>query len=287
VPGAIAFRSFRAPVGLAAALALIAAAAGPVASARAESAKVGGVYSISFGGIPFAEGKLSLVVEGDAYSAKVSMRPAALARIFSSETVDAEASGWLRAAAVQPARYTMNAANSEKSTYVRIGLSAGTVKSVDAWPRLKLRADTVPVETRHWRGVLDPVSAVVMKVKDADAALGPAACARTLPVYDGWTRFDIPLSYKGMQTVDTRSYHGQVVKCAARWVPVAGHRRNKESVRFMQNNRDLEIWLAPVGGTGILVPYRVSVGTMRGTLVLEARDIKMSGPKVTSASAAQ
>ena len=88
--------------------------------------------------------------------------------------------------------------------------------------------------------------------------------------------------YQGTKTVETKSYKGTVVVCSARWVPVSGHKRNKESVRYMQNNRALEAWLAPIPGTTLLVPYRVSVGTMRGTMVVEATDLKITGPTVTA-----
>jgi len=289
VPGSSRFRPwpFHKPAGRPSAGAAVLAAClvGLPAAAAADSAKVGGVYDISFGGVPFAEGKLSLVVEGDAYSAKVSMRPSAVARIFSSETVDAEAAGWLRDAAVVPGRYSLKSSTEDKTTLVKMSLSGGTLKSVDVSPRPKRHKDQVPVESRHWRNVVDPLSAIVMTVRDPAEATGPEGCDRTLPVYDGWSRFDIPLSYKGTKTVETKSFHGTVVMCAARWVPIAGHRRNKLSVKFMQENRDLEVWLAPVGGTGVLVPFRIAVGTMRGTLVLEARDLKMTGPTITSAAA--
>ena len=254
------------------------------APALADSAKVGAIYDISFGGMSFAQGKLSLVVDGSAYSAKVAMRPASLARIFSSEKVDAQSAGWLRGGAVLPTRYTMEASNSEKSSSVRMDLSSGTLKSVDAEPPTKPHRDIVPIQSKHWKGVLDPVSAVVMPVRTVEDATGPAACARTLPIFDGWTRFDVPLSYQGTKTVETKSYKGTVVVCSARWVPVSGHKRNKESVRYMQNNRALEAWLAPIPGTTLLVPYRVSVGTMRGTLVVEATDLKITGPTVTAAT---
>jgi hypothetical protein len=253
------------------------------APARADSAKVGAIYDISFGGLSFAQGKLSLVVDGSAYSAKVAMRPASLARIFSSEKVDAQAAGWLRGGAVMPTRYTMEASNSEKSSSVRMDLASGTLKSVAADPPTKPHRDVVPIQSKHWKGVLDPVSAVVMPVPTIEDASGPAACARTLPIFDGWTRFDVPLSYQGTKTVETKSYKGIVVVCSARWVPVSGHKRNKDSVRYMENNRALEAWLAPIPGTTLLVPYRVSVGTMRGTLVVEATDLKITGAKVTAA----
>ncbi len=266
----------------AAVAALVAVPLLSAAPARADSAKVGAIYDISFGGMSFAQGKLSLVIDGSAYSAKVAMRPASLARIFSSEKVDAQAAGWLKGGSVLPTRYTMEASNSEKSSSVRMDLASGTLKSVDAEPPTKPHRDVVPIQAKHWKGVLDPVSAVVMPVRNAEDATGPAACARTLPIFDGWTRFDVPLSYQGTKTVETKSYKGTVVVCSARWVPVSGHKRNKDSVRYMQNNRALEAWLAPIPGTTLLVPYRVSVGTMRGTLVVEATDLKITGATVTA-----
>ena len=38
----------------------------------------------------------------------------------------------------------------------------------------------------------------------------------------------------------------------------------------MAENRDLEIWLAPIEGTRVLAPWRIVVGTQVGRLVIEA-----------------
>ena len=38
----------------------------------------------------------------------------------------------------------------------------------------------------------------------------------------------------------------------------------------MEDNRDLSVWLAPVEGTRVLMPLRISVKTMMGTLTIEA-----------------
>jgi len=35
-------------------------------------------------------------------------------------------------------------------------------------------------------------------------------------------------------------------------------------------NRDMDVWLAPVNGGKLLVPYRISVKTMIGTTIIEA-----------------
>ncbi len=63
--------------------------------------------------------------------------------------------------------------------------------------------------------------------------------------------------------------------CAARYVPVAGHRPDRESVQYMADNKRLEVWLAPVDGTDLFVPYRISIGTKIGDLIIIARDFSV------------
>ena len=38
----------------------------------------------------------------------------------------------------------------------------------------------------------------------------------------------------------------------------------------MEENRDMSVWLAPVEGTRVLVPLRISVRTTIGTNIIEA-----------------
>ena len=38
----------------------------------------------------------------------------------------------------------------------------------------------------------------------------------------------------------------------------------------MADNKDLEVWLAPIASDHVLIPFRVSVRTMIGTTVVEA-----------------
>lgn len=250
--------------------------------AAAETAEVGSIYDVRFAGFPIATGSLSLSIDGSDYRARVSVKASGIAGLFSDERIEAVSSGRLKGARVEPATYTLDEKSGKRQMTVRMGLASGSVKTLDVSPAPKLRRDTVPLDGTHRRGVLDPVSAILMPVKAKSATVDASACARTLPVYDGYTRFDIPLTFTGTRSVDTRAYRGEVAVCSARWVPIAGHRRNKDSVKFMQANRDLEVWLAPVGGTQLFLPYRVSVATRHGTLVIEAREVKVTGPKFTA-----
>jgi hypothetical protein len=43
----------------------------------------------------------------------------------------------------------------------------------------------------------------------------------------------------------------------------------------MADNKDLEVWLAPIASDHVLIPFRVSVRTMIGTTVIEAQEFRL------------
>ena len=107
--------------------------------------------------------------------------------------------------------------------------------------------------------------------------LDPENCNRTLPVFDGATRFNVVLSYAETRPVQKPGYAGQVLVCTARYQAVAGHRPDRPGVKFMEENREMSVWLAPVEGTRVLIPLRISVLTTVGTNIIEAMRWTQSG----------
>ena len=67
------------------------------------------------------------------------------------------------------------------------------------------------------------------------------------------------------------------------FVPIAGLRALRPSTKFMAENRDITTWLAPIAGTDVMVPVRISVKTMIGTAVIEASSFKVD-PGVTASA---
>lgn len=251
-------------------------AAVAASSALADTTKVGGVYSVTVSGIRFAEARFSLIVQNNAYSAKLDMSSSGLGRLFSSGHGTASSAGWFKRARVKPSRYSLSSkASKKRATRVSMNLSQGTVRNLSVKPELRELPDRVPVTSRHKRNITDPLSAILMPVKGKRASLDSSACRRTIPVFDGWTRYDVKFGYKGTREVHNADYTGKVVVCSARWVPVAGHRPKKASVKKMAANRSMEVWLAPVGKLPLFVPYRISMTTGMGSLVVEARRLRM------------
>jgi len=185
------------------------------------------------------------------------------------------ANGQIANSTVLPAAYANTTANSNETRTIRMGLMAGTVRAVDISPPFLDTEGRVPVTDAHKTRIVDPVSALIMSVPAGEPLVGPSACNRTLPVYDGLVRFNVSLSYVGTREVHTKGYAGPVTVCSARYIPIAGYKLDSQSTRFMADNRNLEAWLAPVAQAHVVVPYYISVGTKAGTLVIQAVDFNI------------
>jgi hypothetical protein len=61
-----------------------------------------------------------------------------------------------------------------------------------------------------------------------------------------------------------------VVVCAVYFVPIAGHVPERSTIKYLIEQRDMEMWLAPIAGTRLMVPYRASIPTPIGLGVLQA-----------------
>jgi hypothetical protein len=246
----------------------------PAASATA--GQVSARYSVTLIGIPLGTASLDGDVSPAGYKIAVNAKLTGLAAMVSSTRSAATAAGSYVKGLVVPSAYANTSANSKETRTVRMAMQSGTVKGVDISPPVPEAPDRVPLTDAHTRNIVDPLSALIMPVPGTEAVVGPAACNRTLPVYDGFTRFDVKLSYVGLREVRTKGFAGQVVVCNARYTPIAGH-RNRKPVQFMAENKDIQVWLAPVGEARVVVPYRISVATMVGTTVIEATDFTANG----------
>ncbi|MGL4323748.1 MAG: DUF3108 domain-containing protein [Beijerinckiaceae bacterium] len=235
-------------------------------AARAE--KVAVQYDITLAGLTFGRADVAADISSGRYSLDVNARTAGLASV-SKGAGRAQANGAIGGVIPNSTGYAMTAQSSDGPRTVRMSMAGGSVRGAEINPPVEAKPDRVPVTDAHKRGVLDPVSALIMPQTVA-AGMDASNCNRTLPIFDGAARYDIVLSYKGTKQVKTKGYEGPVLICSARYVPHAGHRAERKVTQFMANNRDMEAWLAPVNGTRVLMPYKIAVKTMVGTAVIEA-----------------
>jgi hypothetical protein len=244
-------------------------------------------YVATIAGLPIGRGTWSIGIGEAQYSAAASGQTIGLMKMVSngngSVTVDGTIDGGGR---LLPATYSARVNVDQGVETVQMALNAGTVAEVTAQPPYPPTPDRLPVLDAHRRGVLDPMTAGLMVVSGEGETLTPQACQRTLAIFDGRQRFDLALSFRRMDQVKAeQGYQGAVVVCRVLYQPVAGHRPGRAAIKYLMATREMEMWLAPIAGTRILVPFRISVPTFIGTAVLQATQFIVSAAATPRATA--
>lgn len=240
-------------------------------AARAETFHI--KYAVSFSILPIGNAYLLGTATPDAYKVEAGVKLSGLASMVSSSSGIATASGGFSGGKLAPQSYATTASNAKLTRTIRMAIAGGGVTGLEIKPPFDDAPDRVPITEANKQNIVDPLGAVMMPYS---GDLGASVCNRTLPVFDGGARFNVALSFATTKQVKAKGYSGPVVVCSARYTPVAGHRPDKPSTKFMTDNRDLEVWMAPVGTSHVAAPYKISVKTMTGTAVIEATEFNVS-----------
>jgi hypothetical protein len=95
---------------------------------------------------------------------------------------------------------------------------------------------------------------------------------QTIAVFDGRVRYDLHSAFKRMEIVRAQEgYQGPAVVCALYFAPISGYVPDRTAIKYLVALRDAEVWLAPIAGTRVLVPFRFSLPTPLGLGVLQAK----------------
>ena len=225
-------------------------------------------YAITLGGTVIGRASAESTFTGSSYAATIKGSTSGISRMVTDGTAALSGSGQISGKRVLPASFELDTLENGFGTHVRMAMKSGKVTDVVAEPGLSKAADRIPVTPRHKTDVVDPLGAFLVPFDRP----GRQACDRVVKVFDGWTRFDVDLYFKSMKAVDGGSdtYAGDVVVCGARVIPVAGHRLGGGSISDMIDSARSEVWLVPVGDTGLMVPYRIVLGTRWGDLIVFA-----------------
>jgi hypothetical protein len=184
-----------------------------------------------------------------------------------------------------PASFAASITTDKKTEEIRMALGSGDVKDFSIMPPVQPDDERIPLTDAHRRAVTDPMTGSLVRVPGAGNPLSPLACQRTTSVFDGRMRYDLKFAYKRMEQVKAdKGYEGPVVVCAVYFVPVAGFVPSRPAIKYLVAQRDMEIWLAPVGTTRVLVPFRVSIPTPIGQGVMVATQFFTSPPHATAST---
>jgi hypothetical protein len=261
---------------------LVAAGSGRVQA----QGKLDAAYVVTLGGVPVGKGSWNIDVQDDQFTATATGATSGLLRVFASGSGNSAAHGSMSGGQPVASTYASTIVADNRADQVRILFSGGAVKDYLADPPTMPNPDRVPLTDANRKGVLDPMTASLIRVAGNGDTFVPEACQRTLPVFDGRMRYDLQLVFKHLDKVKSeRGYQGTVVVCAVYFAPIAGHVPERSTIKYLVAQRDMELWLAPIAGTRLMVPYRASVPTPIGLGVMQANQfVSIPRPPLPTAS---
>jgi Protein of unknown function (DUF3108) len=227
-------------------------------------------YTISFARIPVGEITATVVSGQSEYAISARARAGGVMKVLS---VDGEGSfnthGTIKDGHPVPTSFTSKIVSNTETSDVTMALDEGNVRELAATPPPS--QDRVPVTAANRRGIVDPLTAVLFSAATAGETLSQEACRRTLPIFDGNQRYDLKLAFKRMDKVTAeKGYAGPVVVCSVSYEPIAGHRASIPLVKYLSEGREMEMAFAPITGTRLLAPFRLSVVSMLANVLIEA-----------------
>jgi len=259
-----------APVALAAAVCVMALAGADHAAAA--QVHLEAEYSATVAGLPIGHGSWVIEIADDQYTAVANGSTTGLLRIFTGARGTGASRGSFNGEQTLPTSYAATI-DFDRIKYddVRMVLAGGNVKDFAVDPPLMPHPERIPVSDADRRGVVDPMSSTINRVGGNGDPVSPSACGRKVAVFDGRVRYDLRSEFKRIQTVKAeRGYQGPVVVCTVYFEPISGYVPNRAVIRYLVELRDAEVWLAPISGTRVLVPFRFSMPTPLGMGVLQA-----------------
>lgn len=249
----------------------------PQAQVPSSGGKLEAKYEASLAGIPVGKGGWAIDISDDQYSAAASGGTAGLLKAFAGGSGSGQSVGRVVAGTLVPSNYTATTTSSKKSETIKMLITPGYIKDYSIEPEPPVDPERIPVTDAHRRGVIDPMTGSLMRVPGTGELMAPDSCRTGTSIFDGRMRYDLKLDYKRMESVKAeKGYHGPAIVCAIYFTPIAGYVPDRAAIKYLAAQRNMEVWLVPIAGTRVLVPYRVTVPTPLGTAMLEATEFVTS-----------
>jgi hypothetical protein len=259
--------------------------------AQATSPSIVVTYSVQYSGfvsLDVGRATVQYSSTGAGYQLALSFRPSASARSLAVGPAVARTSGAVLPHGLSPQSATLDYSVRSLAETRSFTISGDRLQTVHITKRksggLFKDGSTVaydprvlpayaPLSELEQRNVLDPLSAMLLPIA-GKGALDRANCERRVRIYDGRRRFDLVMSYRGVEDV---AGAGEALVCGATYVPIAGHSLDGDEFTESMSEYHISVALVPAPGSNFLIPSRISLMSLAGAPVAEAKAIAISG----------
>ncbi|MEM8574377.1 MAG: DUF3108 domain-containing protein [Pseudomonadota bacterium] len=258
-----------------------------VAESRGSAEDIRASYKVGVGAIDLGTFDLTGVVDRTAYRLNAKGDFSILAGLVYRATGTTRSNGKRVDAVAKPQRFDFSYTDTKKKQAMQIVFKNKAAPVVTRTPKKRPDKKAVPLSDGQLRNALDPLTAAFLSVHGNFPAGDTAVCNQTLRVFDGKRLFELTLSPKRTAKLGRRAPDGlrDAAVCAVRYQPIGGHRQESSTVAYLQKSKGIEVWLVPIAGTGMFVPYKVVVPTTWGEGTVRLTKLKTQASAGRRASA--
>ena len=245
-------------------------ALGAMSGAAKAETRLNAHYSITMTGVSIGQMSWAIDLFASTYTASASGKASGALSVLVNGDGRIATRGVIEGDRPRPTFFSSNVIEDNVVTGLQMTFENGAVKTLrtDQPPP---KSDRIPVSEADRRGVVDPLTAMLIPAPPGANGLMPAHCNRVLAIFDGQRRYDLALSFKRMDKMKIDiGYGGPVLVCAVVLKPIAGYRADSMLVKYVSGRHGMEIWFAPIAGTPLAAPVRLVMPTAVGTLEIAA-----------------
>ena len=258
---------------------LMAAMIAGLAGAAQAQGKLEAHYTATLAGIPIGKGSWVIDIGDAHYTAAASGMTTGLVRMFTGGRASGAAQGTLSGGQSVASNYSATINTSHRADEIRLTVASGNVKDFHVDPPTEPDPRRIPVTDAQRQGVMDPMTASLVLMPGNGEMRVAQACDRNLAIFDGRLRYNLKLAFKRMENVvSEKGYSGPAVVCSVTFEPVAGFVPKRSAILYLSEPHDMEVWLVPIAGTRVMVPYRAQIETPVGTGVIAATQFVAAAP---------
>lgn len=222
-------------------------------------------YQATLSGIEIGKGSWTVVIGDKDYSGSTSGGTTGLIKAIGGGHGTGSTQGRVIAGRLVPDSYLSSVFYGKKNETIRIAFAGERVSASSIEPEPPPTPERIPVVDTEKRAVSDPMSGVMFTVPGKDELPSPQACATKASIFDGRMRYDLQLAFRQMETVVlAKGAKIDAVVCTVRFRPISGYVPSRAAIKYLAARQDIDVALAPIAGTRVMVPVRVRISTPLG-----------------------
>jgi uncharacterized protein DUF3108 len=242
-------------------------------------------YRVDLDNFNLGSFRFTTTLSGSDYHVRGAGRFSILGGLLYDLQTTTASSGKVTSAGPEPTTYVLSYAGGGDAGQLRMSFDSGAVTALSIIPKRPRDPREIPITKEQLVGALDPVAAAFFRARSGDPNDELKVCDQTVPVFDGGWRYDLELSPKKkvpVRKAASTAYSTYAVVCRVKFKPISGYAPDDPNIKIMSHTDAIEIWLVPLPGSDMYMPYHLLLPTDSGILSATSTTLRVEGNRRTT-----